>query len=375
MRLIVSLVCLVAVSVTSYTSAEDKAVATTRSERSFLMGFTPFPWDFSYNALKDTYRGVTESGDIICHQLDGGVPWREALEDKPYPEHVLKDWKIRRNNTLGSMRVYLALTPLNSARSGLALYHGGKENDSLPKIFAGKTLDNPDVVKAYLTYCRKAIEHFKPHYLAIGIDVNELVEQQPEAWKQYQKLHEQVYDALKKDHPNLPIFATVSLHNLFKESRSQGNHPQQDAVHALMPKMDILGVSYYSFINTVGDPSRPREVLDWLKQLAENKPIAITETGFPAEATELAQMKTSLPGSPEKQAAYYKMLLEIASRDHYRFVISCLYRDFDALWARRKNESPGWMLGWRDCGLLDGEGKPRPAFDQWKYFRGNRYKP
>ena len=49
-------------------------------------------------------------------------------------------------------------------------------------------------------------------------------------------------------------------------------------------------------------------------------------------------------------------------------MISFLHRDYDALWEKIKGSSPEAFMAWRDCGLLDQDGKARPAYTVWKRY-------
>jgi hypothetical protein len=338
-------------------------------DRSFFMGFTPFPWDVTPAAVQSTYKGITANADIICHHFDDGVPWPEALKDKPFSAHLRNGWKTRKDNTPVGFKVFVAVTPLNTFRKGMALYHGEKENMPLPKSFTGKTFDDPDILKAYLNYCRRVVKYFKPDYLAIGIEVNELVHNSPDKWPGFVRLYRHVYSRLKKDHPQMPIFATFTLHNMLQEGWSDIKN-QRTKVREFLAEVDIVGISFYPFMKTIGPPERPVEAFDWCRKFVGDKSIAITETGFPAEPTRLEDYKLSLPGSPQSQAVYFETLLNTAHRDKYLFVIAFLYRDYDALWEKIKPDMSGdWAAAWRDCGLVDGAGKKRLAHEVWrKYF-------
>ena len=65
------------------------------------------------------------------------------------------------------------------------------------------------------------------------------------------------------------------------------------------------------------------------------------------------------------QAEYVRELFEIAARDRYAFVIWFLAVDYDKLYARMPPGSEAMQL-WRNIGLLDGELRPKPAWDVWK---------
>jgi hypothetical protein len=44
--------------------------------------------------------------------------------------------------------------------------------------------------------------------------------------------------------------------------------------------------------------------------------------------------------------------------------------DYDALWEKIKPVAPEFFKVWRDCGLADANGAPRPALEVWmKYLR------
>jgi hypothetical protein len=136
----------------------------------------------------------------------------------------------------------------------------------------------------------------------------------------------------------------------------------------LMPFNDLVGVSYYPFFV----PEKDRlSALDWMAEQFDefHKPYAVVETNDTAERLPLPQLKVTLDGTPEKQAAYYRKLLGMAQKREFVFVISFVHQDYDALWERIKGTSPELFKAWRDCGLLDESGKERPAYGVWKgYF-------
>lgn len=47
------------------------------STRSFHLGFTPFPYDISQEAVDYVYAAIADDADIIAHHFDDGVPWPE----------------------------------------------------------------------------------------------------------------------------------------------------------------------------------------------------------------------------------------------------------------------------------------------------------
>ncbi|MEW6238842.1 MAG: glycosyl hydrolase 53 family protein [Candidatus Omnitrophota bacterium] len=341
----------------SLLDAEEDAV------RPFYMGFTPFPYDISQEAVDDAYRFVRENGDIIAHHLDSGVPWTESLDGAPYSFDLERNWD-RRVQASAGRKIFVSVTPMNGDRKGMALYWGEKENMPLPETFQNKPFDDPLVKKAYLNYCRRAIKRLKPDYLAIGIEVNELFHNAPAQWAPFLDLYRSTYTELKKENPALPIFATFTLHNLRNEGWSDVK-AQQEEIKAFLQYCDVVGISYYPFM--IGNLDHANADLDWLRSFTD-KPIAIGETGYPGETIHLKTFHLEIPGSPDSQAKYYQTLFQTAQRDRYLFIVSFLSRDYDALWDKIKASSPEAFVVWKDCGLLDEKGTARPVLSIWRRY-------
>jgi hypothetical protein len=336
--------------------AEQHSEAVESTNRTFRMGFTGFVYDITPEAVAASRKFVRENADILAHHIEG-VPWTQALHGQPFPKALIEEWEAKKLATPPKGKIYLAISP---GRGDLKV---ADKAGPLPAELKGKSYDDPLVMKAYLAYCRRAIEFFEPDYLAIGIEVNEIHNLGPKAWDAYVALHKHVYAALKKDHPDLPIFASWTLHNMFKQ---RGQMLEQ--FKKLMTYNDLVAVSYYPFF--VPDKDR-LAALDWMCEQFDSfqKPYAIVETNDAAERLPLPQAKVVIEGTPEKQAAYYRRLLALAQRRHFVFVISFIHQDYDALWEKIKAAAPELFMAWRDCGLLDENGKARPARQVWAdYF-------
>ena len=53
------------------------------------MGFTPFPYDITQQAVDDTYQNIINDSDLFSIHFDNGVPWNEALNDLPFPNNSM----------------------------------------------------------------------------------------------------------------------------------------------------------------------------------------------------------------------------------------------------------------------------------------------
>src|SRR5687767_853635 len=164
--------------------------------RTFRIGFTGFVHDITPQAVAASRKFVRENGDIICHHIEG-VPWAEAHAGQPFPKAFLDEWEGKKSATPPSGKVYLAISP------GRGELKPAEKAGPIPKELAGKSYDDPLVIEAYLNYCRRAIEFFKPDYLCIGIEANEIHSGGAAKWRAYGALHRQVYAALKKEYKDM----------------------------------------------------------------------------------------------------------------------------------------------------------------------------
>ena len=334
--------------------------------RTFRMGFTPFPPDNTSQAAKDVTEFIKRNADIVAEHMES-VPWTEALNGQAFQANLMNSWRDRKNNVPANATIYLALNP---GRGALADYWGASEHDPLPAEFKGKTFSDLIVKQAYLSYCKRAIEFFQPEYMAIGIEVNELVYNAPDKAAAYRELHEYIYKELKKSYPKLPIFASITLHGLLDERHPKADRDRALAfVKELMPYNDLVGISFYPFFGNMSD--QLDRVFGWLTSAFDGygKPYAVAETGEAAEKLKLTSdgKPWQIDGSPQRQAAYYQeAALAFAESRHTDFVISFLCIDYDLLWKKIAAGTPPLFQAWQNNGFVDSNGSVRPAYQIWE---------
>ncbi|TNE29359.1 MAG: hypothetical protein EP349_06625 [Alphaproteobacteria bacterium] len=332
----------------------------------FYMGFTPWPYDLTDEALRETYGFINQNATIIAHHFDGGVPWEAALHKRPLPAHLLKDWEHRKKATRHGMKIFLSVTPLNFGRDGLALaWTDDGDNQPLPEMWQAKAFDDPAVVQAYTNYVQAAVRFFAPDFLAIGIESNIMISKAPEKWPAYLALNKAVYQAVKQSHPDLPVFATVQYEHLRGiEDEAKPNHGlQHDAVAALMKHADALALSTYKY-----GMLHPNKIsADYFDEaLSFKKPLAIAESGAMSETTVVVGIP--LPSNKKTQTNFTAMILEQAAAHDFLFVINWVAIDFDAMIAKLPKSVRGIAKAWVHTGLLTKKKKPKPAFEVWKLY-------
>lgn len=332
-------------------------------ERNFFMGFTPFPYDISQEAVEYVYGKIAADADIISHHFDDGIPWSEALNGSDFHQNIISDWQYRLANTPASNKLLLSVTPISFTRDSLARYKG--ETGSMPLTPPWDTIsfNHPDVKEAYFNYCTRIMDFFKPDYFAIGIEVNLLMKLKPALWNKYLDLHKYVYQKIKTLDPVFPVLVSFTGMDLV-ESYTDANHADMiKALNDILPYTDFYGLSVYPFLSNFTCDSIPADMFDKILSLS-TKPVCITETGYPAEYFTVYGGSVIFNGSPEKQNTYLTLLLNEAQESNLQFVINFVLRDYDALWAAIGSPDDVNKL-WRDTGLYDQDGNPRQAHQTW----------
>jgi hypothetical protein len=260
----------------------------------------------------------------------------------------------------GDRAVYLAVTPLKLSRNDIATYWGGDAAGA--KRWKSRALDDPETILAYTRFCRRMIRAFQPDYFAYGIEVNMLAEANPGRFQQFLVLAKQVYETLKAENPDLPIFLTSQI-DLYHQHRAR----QRPVITGLLPYTDFIAVSTYPYMEGYTPQTLPE---DWFADVATidpGKPFAIAETGFIAEESYRNWLGgKAVEGSEAAQAAYVRRLLRCADRQQARFVVWFFAQDLDEFWRGQTNPAVKWFVKiWRDSGLVDGSGREREALKDW----------
>ena len=338
--------------------------------RPFFLGFTPFPYDVTEDGLLFGYEAIRRDGDLVVQHFDDGIPWPEAYSGddyKGYHPAYVQEWEARKAHTPAGHKVYLAITPVSIARNSIAPYRGQSGDESLPEGWENATFTEDRVKTAFLNHAINAIDFFVPDYLAIGIESNLLMALRSDLWQGYLELHQFVFEALKERYPELPIMVSLAGMDLV-EGYTEANHSDQvKAFGDIMPFSDFFGISLYPFISRFLANEIPDTLFDELFALSE-KPIAITETGYPAQSlTFVANGQTiDIQGASQKQSDYFQGLLEASSSRNVVFIANFITRDYDDMADRIQLE--GIDLLWRDTGFYDESGVERPVLQVWRSY-------
>ena len=378
--LLILLVMLSACGGGSSSSGSSASSSTPQPSRSFKMGFTPWVYEATFTAQDFIYDRIQNDGDIISQHIMDGVPWQEALDGDPYPQHTEDEISARISHTLAGIPVYLSIDSLNGVRTELVGNWGASGQEARSGAWATLSFDDQDVIDAYINFALDLIGRFQPDYFNYGVEVGGLVEYDlthgSNRFAEFVVFAAQVYNAIKTVHPDLDMMVSLSL-------KTPGNAEMQalqSAFPALAPYVDRVGISVYpyAFFNHADKADPANLPADWLSQIqviAPGKPIAIAETSWAAEDLVIASYSINLSINAINQRDFADVLLQASEDLDAAFVIWWAYADFDILWASFPASAQDIGLIWRDTGLLDENLNERPALQIWRDWFARRYAP
>lgn len=340
--------------------------STTEQTRSYYLGFTPWPYQATVEAVSDTYNRIQNKGDIVAHHLMDGIPWDAASANEPWPAWVENEVTARLAQTQSDQAIYLAIDALNSGRDGMALNWGESGGEALPAPWSSRDFDDPEVIDAYTQFALDVIERFDPDYFNYASEVSELALNDPAAYTAFITFAQQVYNTIKAAHPDLPVMVSIALKS--PDSTEAATIATEFAKMA--DSVDMLGVSVYPYAfydhADKGDPAFLPT--DWLSQVIEltgDKPVAITETGWIGEDLDIAGYGLSVDSDADKQADYVDQLMTEADALSAAFIIWFSIVDYDDLWNNVLGQDDLSKI-WKDTGLYDELFNPRPALTVWE---------
>lgn len=343
----------------------NNLMAEEQDSRSFLMSMTYQPYDWSDEAFDETYRFIQKNADATFFYFDDGVPWSEALNGTPFHQNVNADIEEKLLQAQKSDQLFVGVNFLGKDRSSLASYWAKEDSMALPENWAEKTLGDPDVVKAYIQYCKRMIAAFKPTVFIYGMEVDSVrMDVGSKDFEVLQAFISAVYTELKKEFPDVKHVLTFVL------LPEEDMRTKVDMVRALLPYTDIYAVSLYPYLfdGIAGDANKiPSRLLSQVRDYIRDKPFAIAETGFNAKRWSVLSKLIWIAGDETSQSRYVRFLLAEADQLDAVFVNWWVPRDLDALWLKMKASGADPMYSqWNSNGLMRANGEARPSYYVWQ---------
>ncbi|MEX2379225.1 MAG: hypothetical protein WD530_00660 [Vicingaceae bacterium] len=325
--------------------------------RNFKMGFSTWPYGPDLSDQDSTYEFIGNHSDIYSEHIDDRIPWSAWMNGTTLPQAFVNNIQGRKNRKISNSQLILSVSLLNSSRNELA----NDYNDSIPVY---DSLNQTHIKNAYYKHLEYLIQELQPDYLVAAIEVNELRINSPNKWAAYKKLMNKVRDSLRQNYPNLPISESMTLHNWYNTSINDSLNYLADLSSYLDSQMDFAAISFYPFFKGLINSDQFQLAFDFLHQQTQ-LPIGFVETTHLAEDLIVPGLSLNIPSTEVEQNQYLESLLINAYRQDYEFVIWWAHRDYDELWQTFPPELKDLGSLWRDTGILDEKGDPRPAYETW----------
>ena len=342
---------------------EYNAAQITATTRPFYMGFSVLmPYAMTNEAVTYMYDSVRAVSDLDYWHFDSGMPWPDtytsSISITPRFQSEI-DFKVSKRNA-GS-KLYLAVNAISSNRDGVALYEAqAGSNSALPAVWTGRDFDDPLVLQVYLNYARYMINKFNPDYFNFAIEVNSMAQptKNPASFAKFVPFSAQVYSTLKSEFPKVKIFMSFS--------NNEDTWTDIEEVKKLVPNSDLIGLSFYPY----RDPALISEnLINQVANLDRSKKIAFCEFGYTAQ--DFTIFSTPITGSDTWQRAFLERYMAVAQSMDCEFMCWFLHRDYDAVIQYFiDNSYPAGIIesakAWEYSGLVDHDGRERPALEVWK---------
>jgi hypothetical protein len=339
---------------------------TTEPTRSFYMGATPWPGDFTAAETDKAYSFINAHCDIVSHHFDEGIPYEEAFNNNNWPSGLIAEVNSRKLKTAAGKKILLSSSALGLTRKTKAPYSKFSETIStvVKNEWEALPVNDIKVVTAYANYIIYLAAAFQPAYINYGVESNN------EQWTAaefvlYKDFLSQVFARLKTALPNTPLMVSFMVN----ETAPSLNYALQ-----LIPYTDYIALSAYPYTHVSSsvdgntNPALfPANYFTRYIDLDAAKPFCFAETGYIAEDLGVPSFNLSKRGSAQWQNDYLEKICRLTNERKGKFIIWFCSKDYDA--GNNTLRSLGLYQDlfalWEDTGLIDENDNKRPAYNTW----------
>lgn len=344
---------------------QDETPVQPIEQRSFYMGTTPWPADFTVTEVNNAYDFINNHCDIVSHHFDNEIPYEEAFSNLPMPSELLQDINTRKTKTATNKKVLLSVSALDLTRKQKGNYHKNSlVSTTIQNSWMALPFNNSNMVTAYVNYVSYLVDELHPTYVNYGVESNVSTWNTTD-FANYKIFLSQVYSQLKIKYPTIPFFISF----IVDESPEGFNFANQ-----LISYTDYIGLSAYPYITVSSSASGntdsnnfPANYFEKFINLSSTKPFAFAETGYIAENLVISSFSLNKQGNEAWQKQYLEKVLELCNNKRAKFFIWFCHKDYDAGIVTLQNLGlyQDLFLLWKDIGLVNQNGINRPAYNSW----------
>jgi hypothetical protein len=338
-----------------------------KETRSFYMGVTPWPADFTVPDLNDAYDFINQHCDIVSHHFDDGIPYDEAYHNKPMPVRFQQEVQTRKTKTAAGKKIFLSVSALNLTRKEKADYYREPDaaiTDSIKNYWKQLPVNDAKAVTAYVRYISWLMDQFQPVMVNYGVESNHPLWSRIQ-FDRYKDFISKVYIQLKAAYPGIPFFVSFIVDE---------NATALSFASELVPWSDYMGLSAYPYVavsssaNGNTDPKNfPANYFERFINLAPSKPLAFAETGYIAEDLVVPSYGLNKQGNENWQKEYLDIICKLCNDKNAKLLVWFCHKDYDAGSNTLRNLGlyQDIFSFWEDIGLKNETGRERPAYNVW----------
>ncbi|MFN8585214.1 MAG: hypothetical protein U0446_07815 [Dehalococcoidia bacterium] len=235
-------------------------------------------------------------------------------------------------------------------------------NTPLIKTAANPTNDwtNTDARERYASMLRAFVTEFRPPYVFLGNENEFYFEQAPGDYANWVAAYNAAYDAIKAAAPETLVGPVFNYEHLAGLGALNGwTKPLWGALEAHdLAKVDVVGLSVYPFLGATAPDAIRDDYFAPLFARIGPKPVAVTETGWPAEA--LGGTNVPWVAGEREQVEYIGKLAALLGRHEVRLENWLLLHP---LRDDGSNAQAYRLFG--SVSLRNAAGEPRAAYEAW----------
>ncbi|MFH0895160.1 MAG: T9SS type A sorting domain-containing protein [Bacteroidota bacterium] len=260
-------------------------------------GFSPKGHPLDYSLMSDFL-------DEVAGTCDGGVvlangSWRESFSSSGLIP--------------GFQRTISLLQPAPYAYTDMLVFGWGSPTTPYTLYLdvpgnATNNWTNNTARTLFLQMLTHAADSLQPAYLFIGNEISFYWAQDSTDYLNWVDFYYDAYDSIKVHSPSTQIGTVFNYEHLSGKGVQIGwNTPYWNSLLAFdTSKIDILGLTVYPFFSYPTANDIPTNYLDPVFSIMGNKPIAITETGWPSDS-----LLANWYCSPQQQVDYVNKLFTL----------------------------------------------------------------
>jgi len=338
-----------AVLILSACDSDDSPAGTPDRVKGFGISPRGFPLDYS---------NILEFYSEVAGMPDSAVMWNGAWRDDVAGGADAGEIPSPAAGTVRAAETY-GFTPI--------LVFGWRSGETpYLKVPSNQVNDwtNARARELFLTMLADAAGTLEPPFMFLGNENDAYYEQAPEDYENWITFYNAAYDAVKDASPHTLAGPVFNFEHMAGSGALNGwtTHYWGALESHDLSRVDIVGVTLYPWLNHRHARDVPLEYLDPPLERIGSKPVAITETGWPAEDPGTVELPWE--SSEEQQVAYLSRLEEMLGEKNIKIVNWLFLYPM----ANPGDDSLDWQL-FGSVSLRDFQAHKRPAYDRWLMFQ------